>query len=100
MDWWRVLKNMPIGDEGHNGRKVQCPKCERYFYGEKGLNNHHCQKPMNFNAPLTLDENREMTQFLQQFMAPNEQSGDANCPACRGQGMTMEGDPCPICRGG
>ena len=98
-DWWLLLKNMPLGDEGRDGRKVQCPKCERYFYGENGLNNHNCQKPVNMRAPLTPDENREMVQFLQGFMT-NEPSGDVNCPACQGKGTVGEGDPCPVCRGG
>jgi len=97
LSWWRVLKNNPIGDEGRGGRKVQCPKCERYFYGDEGLQNHDCRKPINFNAPMTPDDNRDLYQFL--FGNQPQPKGDDSCPACQGKGQ-IEGDPCPICRGG
>ena len=99
MDWWTVLKGE---------REFQCPKCKRKFYGENGLSNHNCvpNAPINpmtgevdYSQPLTPKENKEMYDFFNQF-GLNVTQGDENCPACRGQGMTMEGDPCPICRGG
>jgi|DEB0MinimDraft_3_1074331.scaffolds.fasta_scaffold09168_2 hypothetical protein len=87
-----------LGDEGYGGRKVQCPKCERYFYGENGLNNHNCQKPINFNAPISPEEKRDLYQFIMGY-ANDKPSGDENCPACQGKGE-IDGDPCPLCRGG
>ena len=98
MDWWRVLKE---------GREHQCPKCKRMFYGENGLRTHHCvpDAPTNpqtgevdYSQPLSPKENQEMNDFFSQF-GLNVTQGDENCPACKGQGM-IEGDPCPICRGG
>jgi len=95
-DWWAVLKE---------GRQVQCPKCNRMFYGENALQNHHCvpNAPVNpqtgevdYRQPLNPQENKEMYDFLNQF-GLNVTQGDSNCPACKGKGM-IEGDPCPICR--
>jgi len=89
-DWWVILKE---------GREVQCPKCNRMFYGENALQNHHCiDANTDYSQELTPQENTDMYDFLGKF-GLNVTQGDSNCPACKGKGM-IEGDPCPICRGG
>ncbi len=107
MTWWDVLKenrkdasDLTEGDIARIKTGIQCGKCKRRFLSEKGLHMHYCRQPINFNEPMTPDENKEAKDFLSLYgLGPK---GDPECPACEGGGEVNqdgESEPCPVCRG-
>ncbi len=45
-------------------KNIRCKECGRYFMSEKGKAEHTCLgKPVNYQQPLSYDENKEMKDF-------------------------------------